>query len=82
MSDLGRLHFAIRPFCVAHPAARMPPAKKPPPEFDDEALREHQVIKNWRDKGYKDMDLLAMSDKFLQACKRLTLHRSNPVQMG
>jgi len=46
----------------------MAPKKKP--EFDDEALREHKVIGTWKDKGFDDMTLLGLSDKFLAAYRK------------
>ena len=46
----------------------MPAAPKPPPEFENETLKESSVVQKWKDKGFADMDLLKLSEKFLQAC--------------
>jgi len=45
-------------------------APKPPPEFETEGLKEHTVVKKWLDKGFPDMDLLKLSEKFLQAYRK------------
>jgi len=45
--------------------------KKPPPEFDDEQLRDHRVVQEWKEKtGFDDMPLLTLMDKFLQAYRK------------
>lgn len=63
----------------SHPGARRPlrcavamPEKpvKPPPEFEREDLKEHTVVKKWKDKGFADMDLLKLSENFLKAYRK------------
>jgi len=48
----------------------MPKTPKPPPEFENEDLREHVVVKKWKDSGFDDMQLLKLSEKFLQAYRK------------
>ena len=48
--------------------AGLPPkkAKKPPPEFDSEELRQNAVVQKWKSRsGFEDMALLGLSDKFM-----------------
>lgn len=41
-------------------------AKKPPPEFDSEELRQNDIVQKWKSRsGFEDMALLSLSDKFL-----------------
>jgi len=42
----------------------------PPPEFERDDLKDHTVIKKWKEKGFADMDLLNLSQKFLQAYRK------------
>lgn len=46
----------------------MPKTPKPPPTFDNEELSENKVVKTWKERGFEDMALLTLSQKFLAAC--------------
>mmetsp|Transcript_62855 Transcript_62855/g.124098 ORF Transcript_62855/g.124098 Transcript_62855/m.124098 type:complete len:250 (-) Transcript_62855:203-952(-) len=42
----------------------------PPPEFESPELKDHTIVKKWKEKGFADMDLLNLSQKFLQAYRK------------
>jgi len=48
----------------------MPKTPKPPPTFDNEELSENKVVKTWKERGFEDMALLTLSQKFLAAYRK------------